>query len=101
MCWRHTEWSAMGPIETIRRRVGLIAGVLAAIVGLSVADVLLARVENRETQVQARHYFDQGAKLLASGQAAQAIDPLRKAHAMDRFDLHYSLRLGEALIGAG
>jgi tetratricopeptide (TPR) repeat protein len=81
--------------------VGLIAAVLAIIVALSVADVLLERVENRETQVQARHYFDQGAKLLASGRAAEAIDPLRKAHAMDRFDLHYSLRLAEALSETG
>jgi tetratricopeptide (TPR) repeat protein len=95
------EWSAMGPIETIQRRVGLIAAVLAIVAGLWTADVLLARVENRETQVQARHYFDQGATLLASGHPAQAMDPLRKAHAMDRFDLRYSLRLAEALMGAG
>src|ERR1700679_3762199 len=98
MCWRRMEWSAMGPTKAVQRRVGLIAAVLAIIAALSLADVVLARVENRETQVQARHYFDQGAKLLASGKATEAIDPLRKAHAMDRFDLRYSLRLAEALI---
>jgi tetratricopeptide (TPR) repeat protein len=91
----------MGLIETVPRRVGLIATILAITAALWAADVLLARVENREMQVQARHYFDQGAKLLASGEAVDAIDPLRKAHAMDRFDLHYSLRLAEALIVAG
>lgn len=90
----------MGPIETIQRRVGLIAALLAIIAALWAADGLLARVENRETQVQARHYFDQGSKLLASQQPADAIDPLRKAHAMDRLDLRYSQRLAEALIGA-
>jgi tetratricopeptide (TPR) repeat protein len=92
------EWSAMEPTKI---RYGLIATLVAVVLALSAADLLLARIENRETHAEALRYYQAGGRLLDSGRATEAIDPLRKAHAMDRYDNRYALRLGEALIGAG
>src|SRR5271155_397024 len=99
MCWRRTEWSVMATTSPVLR-IGLIATLLAVIAALSAVDLLLARIENEETRVQAARYYDAGTELLASNRANDAIDSLRKAHAMDRYDLHYSLRLADALVHA-
>jgi tetratricopeptide (TPR) repeat protein len=82
-----------------RLQYGLIAGVVAIGAALWSADVFLARTETAEVRAEARRYYDTGARLLAQTKPGQAADPLRKAHAMQRDNRIYSVRLAEALIG--
>ena len=41
---------------------GLIAILIAVIAALWAGDLLLARVDNKETTIQARHYFESGTR---------------------------------------
>jgi tetratricopeptide (TPR) repeat protein len=84
----------------MRPKIGLIAVVLATIAFFWTVDVFLARVENRELQAEARHDAEQGENLLAAGHAEEAVDVLRKAHALERDNLQYELQLAQALIAA-
>jgi Flp pilus assembly protein TadD len=80
---------------------GLIAAIVAIGAALWSADVFLARTENAEVRAEARRYYDQGSRLLTDGNRAQAVDVLRKAHALQRTDRGYGVRLAEALIADG
>lgn len=82
-------------------RAGLVAIVLSAIALLSAVDILLARVESRESRDLALRYYDSGTRLLAAHRAPEAVEQFRKAHAMDRANLDYARRLSAALIEAG
>lgn len=92
----------MAPISRPRtNQLGLIAIVAAVIGSLWAIDLVLARVDSEETRAQARTYYNTGRRLLDANRALDAVDQLRKAHAMDRTDSRYALRLAAALIQAG
>jgi len=64
-------------------------------------DLFLARTERAEVLGEASQDFDAGSALVAAGHAADAIDPLRKAHTQDRSNRQYTLRLVAALVETG
>lgn len=71
------------------------------IVALSALDRFLARVESAEMHSTAQRSYRAGSRLLAAGKAAEAIDPLREAHAVERENSEYQLALITALMDAG
>ncbi len=75
-----------------------IAASMGALWGI---DVFLARTERGEVSGEARTDYQAGSALLAEGRPANAIDPLRKAHALDRSNRQYALRLAAALVATG
>jgi tetratricopeptide (TPR) repeat protein len=83
-----------------RIQYGLIAAIVAIGGGLWSADLFLARTENAEVRAEARQDYDRGAGLLARGKALDALDPLRKAHTLERSNRGYGVRLAEALIAS-
>lgn len=85
----------------MRRNWGLMIAVVLSMGVLWGIDVFLARIERGEVRGEARADYEAGSALLAEGRAADAIDPLRKAHALDRSDRQYALRLAAALVGTG
>lgn len=85
----------------MRPKFGLVVGLAATIAIFWTIDVFLARMEDREVQIEARHDAEDGSRLLAAGRAADAVDMLRKAHGLEREDSHYSLELAQALMAAG
>ncbi len=84
-----------------RPGVGLIAMILAVIVGFWAFDVFLARTETRETEAEARHYHKSGMALLKAGKPAEAVDPLNHAHVLDRDNQNYEMDLAQALLDSG
>lgn len=91
-------------MEPDKRRgptVGLIAAILITLGSLVAIDLFLARMESTELASEARHYYDQGVKLLADGHAAEAADMLAKAQAIERTNPAYEVQLAQALISAG
>lgn len=81
--------------------LGLILAVALVIFGLTVADSFLEKAEQRELQSQAERAYREGTRLLARGDANQAVDQLRKAQALERSNSQYELQLVDALIAAG
>ena len=85
----------------MRPKFGLIAVICVTVAIFWAADIFLARMENTELQSEARHDADDGARLLATGHAAAAVDAFRKAHALKRGNDRYTLQLAEALVADG
>jgi tetratricopeptide (TPR) repeat protein len=79
----------------------LIVVIVATLGGLSAIDVFLARMEASELASEARHYYDQGSRLLDQGRALDAVNVLGKAHATERNNPAYEVELAQALISAG
>jgi tetratricopeptide (TPR) repeat protein len=96
--------SVAGTIGSLARtrgpKIGLIIVVAGVIGGLSSLDVFLERAEQAEMATQARHAYERGRRLLESGHANEAVDALRRAHAMERKNLGYELELIAALTAA-
>jgi tetratricopeptide (TPR) repeat protein len=84
---------------TAQVRTGVVLALVIA--GLAAADQVLARTETREIQHEAAASFRRGSQELSAGRAAAAVDPLRKAHVLDRMNADYSVALGNALAAAG
>ncbi len=84
-----------------RLQYGMIAAILGIGAALWSADLFLARTENAEVRAEARSYFDLGSRLFADHKAAEAAEPLRKAHSLQRANRGYGVRLAEALIASG
>jgi tetratricopeptide (TPR) repeat protein len=87
----------------MRRRapkIQLILLVAAVICALAVLDMLLERAEQAELAAQAQHAYRQGCRLLAAGHTNDALDALRRAHAMERENATYELELIAALTAA-
>jgi tetratricopeptide (TPR) repeat protein len=84
-----------------RNKVALTAIVLATMGVLSAVDLFLARTEQRETHAEAEDDYAAGMRLLSENRALEAVDALRKAHALDRVNERYSLGLAHALLAAG
>jgi Tfp pilus assembly protein PilF len=85
-------------VPSVARTFGL---VLLAIVVLSVADEFLARLETKETQIQASHFFNQALALMQKGDDAAAIDRIQDAIANERNNRDYQRTLAEAQLAAG
>jgi tetratricopeptide (TPR) repeat protein len=83
-----------------RPRLTLLFIIAAVIAGVYSLDVVLERVEAAEVHNEAQHLYTQGTKLLAASEAAQALDVLQRAHAMERGNRQYQLAYAEALTGA-
>ncbi len=90
----------MEPGKRTGPTVGLIMILLATLGGLTVIDAFLARTESSELASEARHTYNQGISLLNSGHALEAVDLLRKAHAIERSNPAYQVQLAQALISA-
>ena len=88
-----------------RRDAGPTVGLLA-LIGLALAvlwslDVFLARTEQDAVQAEAARMYDQGKAALQSGNAAEAVDDLRRASSLVRDNRAYQLDYAQALISAG
>ena len=84
------------------RRSGVtIAIVVMVIIGLAGVDRFLAQLEANEARASAERSFDRGSRLLAQGNASAAVDSLREAHALDRRNVQYTLKLVSGLSSAG
>lgn len=84
-----------------RAPIGLIAVIVIVIAGFWAIDIFLERTEARETEAEAQGYYQTGAALLKAGNAAEAVDSLSKAHALDRENLAFEMDLAEALLESG
>ena len=84
-----------------RSFLGTFGLVLLAIAGLWIADTFLARVEQADSQAQARRVFEQGRALLRRGENKQAIERIEDAIAIERGNRDYLETLAEAEFVAG
>jgi tetratricopeptide (TPR) repeat protein len=84
-----------------RPAIELAAILVVVIAGLSALDRFLAASESAEVRGAAERSYRAGAQLLEKGNAAQALEPLRNAHAMERDDPNYETKLATALVIAG
>lgn len=82
-------------------RLGLILTVAGIMLALFALDRFLAAVEQNELASEAQSHYASGQQLLAAGRAADAVDQLRRAHALARDHRTYQLALAQALLGAG
>ena len=81
--------------------LGLIVILLLVIVGLAALDKSLAKIEDAEVRGSARRSYETGKRFLDRGIAAQAVDPLRDAHALERENVGFTLALISALMDVG
>lgn len=97
--------SAAGAVSAFARarelKIGLIVIVIAVIGSLAALDLFLEEAEQQELASQAQHTYVQGVRLLQAGKTDQAVDALRRAHAMERKNLAYEMELIAALTAAG
>jgi len=77
--------------------LGAIAAVALVIVGLTAVDKSLVSIERAELRGSAERSYRKGMDFLRRGMAAQAVEPLRQAHATERDSPVYALALIEAL----
>jgi tetratricopeptide (TPR) repeat protein len=85
----------------MRAKWGLMIAIVVSMGALWGIDVFLARTERLEVSGEARRDYEAGSALLTEGRATDALDPLRKAHALDRSNREYALRLAGALMATG
>ncbi len=78
-----------------------VIAILALIVGLSVLDQFLAKVESSELHSTAERSYIQGTRLIREGKAAEAVERFRSAYAIERDNREYELALIAALTEVG
>lgn len=97
--------SALAGVSAMARRrgpkIGLIVAVAAVMGGLASLDLFLEQAEQAELADQAQRAYGQGSQLLQAGKAEEAVEVLRRAHALERKNLTYELQLIAALTAAG
>lgn len=81
--------------------LGLVVSIAAIMATLILLDRFLAKTEQVELRREAQHLYVTGSRLLAEGKANQAVDLLRRAHALVRRNGNYQLELIDALMAAG
>jgi tetratricopeptide (TPR) repeat protein len=74
---------------------------IAIVTALSLLDRFLTKVESAEVHATAQRSYTVGSRLLAAGNPAKAIEPLRDAHAAERQNPEYELALIRAEMEAG
>ena len=96
--------SALGSVGVMARRrapkIGLMLLVAVAIGALAAIDLFLEKAEQTEVANQAQRAYLQGCRLLQEGKANDAVEGLRRAHAMERKNLVYARQLIAALTAA-
>lgn len=97
--------SAAGAVRTLARsgapKLGLILVVVAVVGALAALDLFLESAEQAEMSNQAQHAYLEGCRLLQAGKANEAVEALRRAHALERRNLAYERELIAALTAAG
>ncbi|MGI8958196.1 MAG: tetratricopeptide repeat protein [Bryobacteraceae bacterium] len=78
-----------------------VAMIVLVIAALAAIDVFLAKTEQAELQNEAQQFYLDGSRLLEESKATQAVDRLRRAHALARQNPDYELELINALMAAG
>jgi thioredoxin-like negative regulator of GroEL len=86
------------PTNTI---IGLILAIILVIAALTFIDSTLEKVTQRDLRSQAEQAHRAGVNFVKQGKAAQGIELLRKAQALERTNTLYELDLVDALIAAG
>jgi predicted Zn-dependent protease len=79
---------------------GFLLSVTAIMVALFFGNRFLASLEQREILGEAESLYKRGEQLLAGGKAAEATEPLHRAHALVRGNPRYQLALARALLAA-
>jgi tetratricopeptide (TPR) repeat protein len=93
---------AAGAMKRITGPALRLAAILAVVVvALTALDRFLAATESAEVQSSARNAYQAGSRLLQAGQANEAVETLRTAHALVRENIDYELALVTALMDAG
>ncbi len=86
----------------VRRPVlGMIAIVVLVIAALTALDLFLSKTQQTELESAAQQFYRDGTQALKDGKANQAVELLRRAHALARRNGAYQLALIEALAAAG
>lgn len=80
------------------RTLALVVIIALVIAALTAIDSFLENAERTELQKEARQSYAEGTRLLKAGQAARAVDALRKAHSLERENISYELGLINALM---
>ena len=78
-----------------------LTGGILAIAVLFFADTFLAKTEKAESLVEAEHHYQNGKRLMQSGDTARAVEEFRSALGVERENQDYQLALGQALLTAG
>jgi len=81
--------------------VGLVVSIVLVLGGLWSLDVFLARTEQDAVQDEAARMYQQGKAALDHGNAAEAVEALRRASSLVRDSREYQLEYAQALISAG
>jgi tetratricopeptide (TPR) repeat protein len=89
------------PLRSRAPKIGLILVIIAVIGALTALDMFLEDAERAELAGQAQRAYVEGGRLLQAGKADEAVDALRRAHALERKNLTYELQLITALTAAG
>lgn len=84
-----------------RRLTGLVIALVVITIALTALDRALAKIESTELHDTAQRSYLAGYNLLQAGKAAEAIDPLRQAHAVERDNPEYELALITAFVDSG
>jgi Flp pilus assembly protein TadD len=92
---------APAPTASVAAFVGTFALMTAAIAGLLVFDLFLARIDRRESAAHAANLYADGVSLLARHQPATAAARFAAAVAIDRSNTSYALALAEAKLEEG
>lgn len=91
--------AAEGPPRA--RILALVAIIALVIAALSAIDSFLENAEQSELRSQAQQSYIAGSRLLSEGKRNEAVEALRKAHALERRNDNYEISLIEALMAAG
>jgi len=81
--------------------LGTFGLVFVAIAALFAVDMFLARLERKETHIEATHLFEQGRVLMQRGENAEAIERIKDAIAIERGNRDYQRTLAQAQLAAG
>ncbi len=88
-----TDWQGATP--------SMVLAVLAIMAGFFFLDRFLVQLEQQELRHEAAGLKFEGDRLLARGEAAAAVTPYRRAHALFRADRKYALDYARALLASG
>ncbi len=89
------------PTASAARFVGTFALMTAAIAGLLVLDLFVARIDRRESAAHAANLYADGVTLLAQHRPTDADDRFAAAVSIDRTNTNYALALAEAKLEQG
>jgi len=87
--------------STVLPKLALVAIIALVIAGLATLDRFLATAQDVEVQRLAQGSYLDGLRFRRTGNIPEAVDALRKAHALNRRNTEYELELVDALIADG